>query len=74
MGKGDTYRPVNKKKYDENFDKIRGGIKMFKTTKIGTKKKVICPACDGKKVNEKGKKCSDCKGQGVLQGKVVSNV
>lgn len=23
-GKGDTYRPVNKKKWDENFEKIFG--------------------------------------------------
>ena len=23
-GKGDVYRPVNKKKYDENYDKIFG--------------------------------------------------
>jgi len=23
-GKGDTYRPVNKKKYDENYDRIFG--------------------------------------------------
>lgn len=23
-GKGDTYRPVNKKKYDENYEKIFG--------------------------------------------------
>lgn len=27
MGKGDTYRPVNKKKYDENYERIFGGSK-----------------------------------------------
>ena len=32
--------------------------------------KIICPACDGGKVNPKNKKedCKECKGTGYLQG------
>lgn len=28
MGKGDSYRPVDRKKYDENFDRIFRGDKQ----------------------------------------------
>lgn len=41
-GKGDSYRPVDQKKWDENWDKIfgKGKIKKLKpTTKKKPKKK-----------------------------------
>lgn len=33
-GKGDKYRPVNKKKYDENYERIFGNRNISKEEKV----------------------------------------
>lgn len=40
-GKGSRYRPVDKKKFDENFEKIFGKKKKME-------KPCVCPLCDKK--------------------------
>ena len=51
MGKGDKDRPVNKKRYDKNFDSIKWGIETpnnenIMAHEVGIKKeKLICKIC-----------------------------
>jgi len=38
--------------------------------KIGDKVTIICPECDGSKINSEGKKCEMCDENGKVQGVV----
>ncbi len=40
------------------------------TNKIGDKKIITCPSCDGAKVID-GKPCADCGGTGKITGTIV---
>ena len=52
MGKGDTYRSVDKRRYDENFDMIKWNIKTpdnesITAHEVGIKKEYInCNICN----------------------------
>jgi len=42
------------------------------TDKVGTKKTILCPSCEGSGKNEVGD-CSDCQGTGRVEAIVVRN-
>ena len=61
MGKGDTYRPVNQKKYEENWLRLYG---------------VKCPVCDGsgeekRRCLRRPIKCGICLGHGLVEPRIA---
>lgn len=41
-----------------------------KPRKVGEKVTLLCPFCDGEKVNELGEPCKECGGCGEVEGTV----
>jgi hypothetical protein len=56
MGKGDTYRPVNQKKYEENWLRLYG---------------VPCPKCAIGKGGLRAGPCSLCQDQGLVEPRIA---
>lgn len=49
-------------------------ISPHESRQVGKTKTIICPNCDGFGKNEQGENCSDCKGSGKIEARIMPNV